>query len=94
VAALTFDGPRASLLRTERCTPSKPDEPIFLLGALGRTWASGDQLEVSRAQFSVTDRDQLVVSLEYRLGASLDEPQTGRTVAFEATDDRPLSRAK
>ncbi|MCU0699272.1 MAG: hypothetical protein MUC96_22425 [Myxococcaceae bacterium] len=94
LAPLRFDGARASLSQATRCTPFDRADAVFTFSAIGRTWMSGDQLDVSRAEFSIVGLDRLSASVRFRIGRGLDDPLSGTNISFEAADSMPLQRAK
>lgn len=94
MAPLRFDGARASLSQATRCTPFDQGDSVFTFSASGRTWTPGDQLDVSRAEFSVDGLDRLSASVRFRIGRGLDDRLSGTAISFEASESMPLQRAK
>ena len=94
VAPLAFEGETARLTTTAFCVIADPTEPLFLLGALGRTPNANDRIEVRKATFKVEARDQLRAAVEYRTGADLSDPLSGAVISFETTDGGLLERTR
>lgn len=94
VAPLAFEGETARLTTTAFCVITDPTEPLFLLGALGRTPNANDRIEVRKATFKVEARDQLRAAVEYRTGADLSDPLSGAVISFETTDGGLLERTR
>jgi hypothetical protein len=93
-APLTFEGSSARLAQSTVCTVSEPADPLFLLGALGKTAARDDRVEVRRATFTLESGDKLSASVEYRSGSDLSDPLKGLITSFETSSDRLLERAR